>query len=118
MIRRDFLKTIGAVTAGAAVGLPAAEAAAKAAGTSLLEGAADAPQTPDGSLNDMPLPIRSLAPRVNRRITVVVIGAGSVIPEGVTIGKNTAISGITEAEDYPDGALPSGGYILKKEGKR
>lgn len=77
MIRRDFLKTIGAVTAGAAVGLPAAEAAAKAAGTSLLEGAADAPQTPDGSLNDMPLPIRSLAPRVNRHITVVVIGAGS-----------------------------------------
>ena len=49
---------------------------------------------------------------------LVVIGAGSVIPEGVTIGKNTAISGITEAEDYPDGALPSGGYILKKEGKR
>ena len=49
---------------------------------------------------------------------LVVIGAGSVIPEGVTIGKNTAISGITEAEDYPDGALLSGGYILKKEGKR
>ena len=49
---------------------------------------------------------------------LVVIGASSVIPEGVSIGKNTAISGVTGPEDYPDGALASGGYILKKEGKR
>ena len=34
----------------------------------------------------------------------------------VSIGKNTAISGITAAEDYPDGALPSGGYIVKAGG--
>ena len=49
---------------------------------------------------------------------IVVVGSGSVIPEGVSIGKNTAITGVTEAADYPDGVLPSGGYILKKEEKR
>ena len=49
---------------------------------------------------------------------LAVVGAGSVIPEGVSIGKNTAISGVTEPEDYPDGVLVSGAYILKKEGKR
>ncbi len=49
---------------------------------------------------------------------LVVVGASSVIPEGVSIGKNTAVSGVTTAEDYPNGALVSGGYILKKEGKR
>ena len=47
---------------------------------------------------------------------LVTIGENSVIPENVTIGKNTAISGITAAEDYPDGALPSGGYIVKAGG--
>ena len=31
------------------------------------------------------------------------IGEKSVIPAGVKIGKNTAISGMTTAEDYPDG---------------
>ena len=49
---------------------------------------------------------------------IAVIGANSVIPEGVSVGKNTAISGKTELADYPEGILPSGGYILKKEGKR
>ena len=49
---------------------------------------------------------------------IVVVGAGSVIPEGVSVGKNTAITGVTEAADYPEGVLPSGGYILKKEAKR
>jgi glucose-1-phosphate adenylyltransferase len=44
---------------------------------------------------------------------LVTIGENSVIPDGVTIGKNVAISGVTTAEDYPDGALPSGGYIIK-----
>lgn len=47
---------------------------------------------------------------------LVTIGENSVIPENVSIGKNTAISGITAAEDYPDGALPSGGYIVKAGG--
>ncbi len=49
---------------------------------------------------------------------LAVIGAGSVIPADVTIGKNTAISGVTGPEDYPEGNLISGGYILKKEEKR
>ena len=41
----------------------------------------------------------------------------SVIPSGVKIGKNTAISGETTAEDYPDGELVSGGAIVKKDGE-
>lgn len=44
---------------------------------------------------------------------LVTIGENSIIPDGVTIGKNVAISGVTTAEDYPDGALQSGGYIIK-----
>ena len=41
------------------------------------------------------------------------IGENSVIPPSVTIGKNTAIFGETVAEDYPDGLLDSGEYIIK-----
>lgn len=44
---------------------------------------------------------------------LVTIGENSVIPEGVTIGKNTAIFGDTDPSDYPDGQLPSGGSIIK-----
>lgn len=44
---------------------------------------------------------------------IVTVGEHSVIPENVTIGKNVAISGKTVPEDYPDGRLPSGGYIIK-----
>lgn len=44
---------------------------------------------------------------------LVTIGECSVIPDGVKIGKNTAIFGVTSAEDYPDGLLPSGGIIIK-----
>ena len=73
MIRRDFLKTIGAVTAGAALGLPAAEAAAKTAQTAASAALPDEKT----SLNDLRLPIRSLKPRTSRQITVVVIGAGN-----------------------------------------
>ncbi len=48
---------------------------------------------------------------------LVTVGEGSVIPNGVKVGKNTAISGETAAEDYPDGLLASGEYIIK-EGDR
>jgi len=48
---------------------------------------------------------------------LVTIGENSVIPDGVTIGLNVAISGVTEAADYPDGNLASGGYIIKAGGK-
>ena len=43
------------------------------------------------------------------------IGENSVIPDGVQIGKNTCIAGVTTAADYPDGLLPGGGAIVKKE---
>ena len=48
---------------------------------------------------------------------LVTIGEDSVIPDGVSIGKNTAISGVTEPSDYPDGMLAGGGGIIK-EGDR
>ena len=44
---------------------------------------------------------------------LVTIGESSVIPDGVRIGKNTAILGVTTPEDYPDGRLESGGAIVK-----
>ncbi len=44
---------------------------------------------------------------------IATVGEGSVIPDGVKIGKNTALSGVTTAEDYPDGILVSGGVIAK-----
>ena len=44
---------------------------------------------------------------------LAVIGENSVVPANVTIGKNTAIKGETSEEDYPDGQLASGGYIIK-----
>ncbi len=44
---------------------------------------------------------------------LVTIGEDSVIPDGVIIGKNTAIAGITSAEDYPDGILASGESVIK-----
>ena len=47
---------------------------------------------------------------------LVTVGEHSVIPENVKIGKNTAISGATAAEDYPNGELESGGYIIKAGG--
>ena len=47
---------------------------------------------------------------------LVTVGEHSVIPENVKIGKNTAISGVTEPGDYPDGQLESGGYIVKAGG--
>ncbi len=48
---------------------------------------------------------------------LVTIGEESVVPPNVKIGKNTAISGVTESKDYPDGLLDSGEYIIKAGGK-
>ena len=88
MIRRDFLKSIGAITAGAAVGLPAA-GAVPGLGTISPD---DAKKL---SLNDLTIPIRSLKPQVSKPVTVVIIGAGSRgnvyaryakrYPEGMTV---------------------------------
>ncbi|NLZ80254.1 MAG: glucose-1-phosphate adenylyltransferase [Clostridiales bacterium] len=44
---------------------------------------------------------------------IATIAEGSYIPPNVKIGKNTAIQGITEEVDYPNGILESGDYIIK-----
>ena len=49
-------------------------------------------------------------------LALLTIGENSVIPDNVKIGKNTAISGVTTAEDYPDGELAGGQVIAAKDG--
>ena len=44
---------------------------------------------------------------------LVTIGENSVVPDGVQVGKNTAISGVTTKEDYPNGILESGETLIK-----
>ena len=46
---------------------------------------------------------------------LAVIGENAVVPANVKIGKNTAVTGVTVPEDYPDGVLQSG-EILDKAG--
>ena len=54
--------------------------------------------------------------RVNPKVYsfgLVTIGENTVIPPGVQIGMNTAISGRTESSDYPGGVLASGETLIK-----
>jgi len=44
---------------------------------------------------------------------IVTVGENSVIPQGVQIGKNTAICGVTTIDDYHEGVLESGDTIIK-----
>lgn len=44
---------------------------------------------------------------------ITTIGENTEIPSNVSIGKNVAIAGKTTAEDYPNGVLQSGEYIIK-----
>ena len=44
---------------------------------------------------------------------LVTIAEDSVIPDGVSIGQNTALFGITTIDDYKDGLLASGQVIIK-----
>ncbi len=44
---------------------------------------------------------------------LTVLAEDSVIPDGITVGKNTAIQGITEASDYENNHLPSGKCLVK-----
>ena len=44
---------------------------------------------------------------------IVTIGEKSVIPEGVSVGKNTCIFGVTSREDYADGHLAGGKTLIK-----
>ncbi len=48
---------------------------------------------------------------------IVTIGEKSVLPDGVLVGKNTMISGVTTEKDYPDHVLESG-RTLDKAGDR
>ena len=44
---------------------------------------------------------------------LVTIGEKSVIPSGVSIGKNTVVFGVTSAEDFENNYLPSGRTLIK-----
>ena len=44
---------------------------------------------------------------------IVAVGEKSVIPQGVSVGKNSVIFGVTSAEDYGNGTLPSGKTLIK-----
>lgn len=44
---------------------------------------------------------------------IVTIGEKSVIPKGITVGKNSVVFGVTSAEDYENGKLPSGKTLIK-----
>lgn len=44
---------------------------------------------------------------------IVTIGENSEIPAGISVGKNTVISGKTEPSDYQNGSLPSGKSLIK-----
>lgn len=45
---------------------------------------------------------------------LVTVGEKSVIPDGITVGKNSVIFGATEAADYEDCYLPSGKTLIKE----
>ena len=67
--------------------------------------------------NDVKIGVGQYAPnKFNPKVyafDLATIGESSVIPDHVSIGKNTAISGITETSDYPNGILESGESIIK-----
>lgn len=44
---------------------------------------------------------------------LVTIGEKSVIPDGISVGKNSVISGVTAAADYEDSQLESGKTLIK-----
>ena len=45
---------------------------------------------------------------------IVTIGEKSVLPKGVSVGKNSVVFGVTSAADYQDGNLPSGKTLIKE----
>ena len=72
--------------------------------------------------NDVVLGCGEEAPNIKKPAVyafgIATIGEGSVIPDNVKIGKNTAISGVTTPADYPDGILESGQVIATKDGDK
>lgn len=59
----------------------------------------------------------SLAPHIYNS-GLVTVGEKSAIPDGVRIGKNTVISGLTERSDYRNDVLLGGEYLFKVGGER
>lgn len=44
---------------------------------------------------------------------LVTVGEKSVVPDGVSVGKNAVVFGATTAQDYPEGLLASGKTLIK-----
>jgi len=44
---------------------------------------------------------------------IVTIGEKSIIPKGISVGKNSVVFGVTTPDDYQDGALASGKTLIK-----
>jgi glucose-1-phosphate adenylyltransferase len=44
---------------------------------------------------------------------IVTVGEKSVIPNGITVGKNSVIFGVTDDSDYVDSYLASGKTLIK-----
>ena len=44
---------------------------------------------------------------------IVTIGEKSVIPDGITVGKNSCIFGVTSVDDFKDKYLASGKTLIK-----
>ena len=44
---------------------------------------------------------------------IVTVGEKSIIPDGISVGKNTVVAGVTTYEDYENNYLPSGRALLK-----
>ena len=44
---------------------------------------------------------------------MVTIGEKSIVPDGITIGKNSVVFGVTTSEDYENGHLASGKTLIK-----
>ena len=44
---------------------------------------------------------------------IVTVGERSVIPNGITVGKNSVVFGVTTGADYEDAYLPGGKTLIK-----
>lgn len=44
---------------------------------------------------------------------IVTVGERSILPNGISVGKNSVIFGVTTSEDYQDGMLASGKTLIK-----
>lgn len=49
---------------------------------------------------------------------IVTIGEKTLVPDGIVVGKNTVIAGITTSADYDNSSLPSGKTLIKAGDER